>query len=226
MTGALPNLYLQWEESTISLDDFLYYVIKRRELGEATWVAVAKLPNRALLFWNDYCIPSHTEYEYIVLAALDVGGIPVEGDESAATVVSGQLNFKSVFLHPVIYPGDFTELPHQSASVQSVMKTALVTPFSRANPTVHIGPDNSLKISVSVNWPYQEGVWARFRNTLKRQRDNGAVLCFRDGRSTRVYCGIVSHSSSRNRPQAEGQAVTLQQVHYDEVVPGVTQVVA
>ncbi len=226
MPDPLPNIYLQWDEHTEPLATFLYYVVKRRELGDTTWISVAKIPNRAVTFWNDYCIPALVTYEYIIIAAKDVLGIVTEGAEATATIVTGTLNFKSAFMHPVIYPGDYAELPHQSASVQSVMNTALVTPFSRPNPTVHMGPDDSLKISINIKWPYQEEVWQRIRATLKRQRENGAVLCFRDGRGTRAFCGIVGHTRSDSRPQTEGHSVQLQEVEYTEVVPGVTTVVA
>jgi len=221
MTSPLPNMYLQWTESTEPLTTFLYYVIKRREYGDTTWISVGKVPNRAVTFWNDYCVPAGITFEYIVLAAKDVTGEVVESDEDTATIVSGTVNFKSAFLHPVTYPGSYAELPHQSASIKSELNTALVRPFSRAKPTVHIGPVDSLLISVNISWPYGEQVWSTVRRVLTRQRTNGAVLCYRDGRGTRVFVGIVAHQRSDNRPQLEGNTLQLQEVEYSETILGV-----
>lgn len=218
---TLPSLYLQWDVSVEPLTTFLYYVVKRRVLGTITWDSIAKIPNRATPYYNDYCTASGVSYEYIILQAMDVTGAAVESDEDTATAVSNVVNFKSAFLHPVVYPSDFAELPHQRATVKSELNTALVRPFSRAKPTVHIGPVDSLLISVNISWPYGEQVWAAIRRALVRQRTNGAVLCYRDGRGTHAYVGIVSHNRSDSRPQLEGNTLQLQEVDYNETVPGV-----
>lgn len=95
----ISAIYLVWEVSTLPADEFSFYRVYRRELGETEWHPLIDIPDQADTDHYDVIAGQTIIYEYRVTQFQKiVGDVDLEADESV--VVTTVLEADQWFLVP------------------------------------------------------------------------------------------------------------------------------
>lgn len=218
--NALPGAYVTWTESAEPLEDFQRYILYRRELGDADWVARARITDRSITYFQDYRVGSGTTYEYAVTQVSDASGEEVESDfpTAASTVVT----ITSFFIHDDAAPENYVEVVAQGQRVTRKPDAQYLQVWGRQQPTAHVGQalSDGLQVSLRGVWnatadSVNRATWDGVKALMERQRLYGSVFMARQGRDVRAFCAIDSLDRT-DEPMAFGLTVSLTETYLDE----------
>src|SRR3990172_1932431 len=153
---TLPYNYLNWDESAVSLATFLRYHVYRRLTGDTVWTQIARVPDRAITYYQDYLVGGANSYHYSVTQVVDVSG---EDVESAHNVVAATNDFSDSWLHDIANPGYFAQAILLQAQYTPEQDIAFVQPWGRQTPTMHIGNKDSQRAGLAVIGSWSAGAW-------------------------------------------------------------------
>lgn len=215
--NPLPQLYVQWEPSAADPAVFLRYQVYRRQVG-GNYTKIARIPDQALNFYQDFNTPSGVEMEYNLtqVIAADTGE---ELESAFVTPVAGTVTARSLFIHDVRNPEFYVELGPLQTTVKPHQDQGWVQPRNRATPTMHIGRAGWRTIEVSIlrQWDVDKETWERLEELWDRQRTHGAILCARGYRLPRAFCQLTDIPRS-DRPIVFNASISFTEAHFEEDV--------
>lgn len=214
---VLPVAFLQWDESTLDVAEFLRYEVWRRRQGESDFVKIARIEDITQAFYTDSTIRSGEVTEYTVTQVQDFSGEEVSSDP--ATPQGVVMTWGKVFLHDVTNPGFYTAMPANAMTRRAVQDIGFVQPWNRRQPTAQIGNQDYETFTVMAPgiWSTDRDWWRGLRSVVSRQVNNGAMLMIRGGRDVGHFVAVVDSGRTDDPSQFDAD-VELTEVFYVEAV--------
>jgi len=209
-------MYVTWDESLESVDDFLRYQLWRRVQGETEWSKRARITNRGITFWDDTIAHSSTVYEYGVTQVIDVSGEEIESEMSG--VVSAELTIVDIFLHDVFAPENYVQVQTPTHTRAVTQPITFVQPWSRRAPTAHISHVISSTYKFGTNDVWNEEQWLGLLNLMDRQHESGAVLMVRQDHDIAMFGQMESPLGLSENGAIANSSVNFRETYYREEV--------
>lgn len=224
----LPGIRITWMEIIPGGGEvFNRYGIRRRRAGETDFILIAELDDVDTISYIDHNVESRVRYEYGVVWVATAGASYLISANQASNP-GAQVDFDFNFLHTAninSQDSDFKWLRIDSwdANVNVQQDIALVQPWGRDLPTVHVGQAIGSKITVPLHPQMLEDktFWATVTQFILAQRNQAAVLCLRFGRGRQIYFGVLMGSSRGNTQKQFTVNLDFSESYYDQdLTPG------
>lgn len=219
--ATLPAMTVTWNDVTLGGGDtFLQWNVYRRLTGAATWTRIAVLSARSPQSYTDNTPASAQSYDYGVSVSVTRSSTTVEGPKGTATAT---LTFVSSFLHDVASPTNYAEVYANANKLQDNQDLTFLHTWGNQAPVAYVGVAQAKQWTITgVMAQTQPSLdmlpWTTFDALLTRQRVNGSVFCFRQGkRGDRMFCQIVLPKRS-DVPMTYTPELDLQECKYTEAV--------
>lgn len=211
--GALPYDYLNWDESGVSVSDFISYYVYRKLSSDSAWTQIAQINDRAITYYQDYLVGGGVSWDYAVTQVEDISGENVESDKA---IVGGLNDFTCAYIHDVVSPAYFAELFLETSTFIPEQEHGLVQPWAQQAPTMHIGAKEATRISIRAT--HRQATYDALRTLFTRQRTAGSVFCYRSYRGDRYFVNIEVPRRDDQLSDGVDIQLELQEVFFSESV--------
>lgn len=216
---SLPFVLLSWEQITPAVgESFAQYDIRRREAGDALFRRIATVTSISTTVYRDTTAAPGTAYEYaVVYEAASGASTLISANQSPAPWA--QLDFDHAFVHDPV-TGTYVRLDAWDATVDVQDDITFNQPWGQPTPNAYFGERNSHKISIPLHPQLlqDQRVWQQLAELRRLQREAGATLCLRLGRSKERYFVMLTAPQKRNQQMTYESGLEFQETFFDEAV--------
>ena len=214
-----PGIIVSWQAPALSgTETFLCYEIRRRKIGEATYIKLARVLDQAKLSYFDAACTPSTTYEYaVVYYADDTASSQTVISSEQATPQRATVVFDWIYVHALDDPTLFLRISSDGGTVTPGQDIAIDQTWGRQAPTAWVGE----ALSVAISLPGLDALrakprqWQTLRTLQERQSDT--TLCLRFGVDREMYyCTMTRLAKDISSYKTFSPSLEFQEVAHDE----------